>query len=250
VTRLPRGIYRSLVITSDIIRAAFRRLGISLKLAPLPRRSPDIELYDPTFQPWRSRQWRERLHDGDPRSLVSLERKYVLVTLLTTAVRRGTGDVAECGVYRGGTAMIAAEALEGTARRLCLFDTFEGMPETNPSEDLHRKGDFGDTSLESVQRYLARFDFVEFFPGLIPSTLAAIADRRFSFVHIDLDLYDSIRAASEFFYARANPGGIIVYDDYGAGDCPGARKAVDEFFADKPEAPLVLATGQCIVLKL
>ena len=37
-------------------------------------------------------------------------------------------------------------------------------------------------------------------------------------------------------------GAVIVYDDYGFPTCPGARKAVDDFFADKPEMPLVLTT--------
>ncbi|HXW77817.1 MAG TPA: TylF/MycF/NovP-related O-methyltransferase, partial [Candidatus Eremiobacteraceae bacterium] len=207
-------------------------------------------LYDPSFQPWRSREWREKLHDGDPRSLVSLERKYVLVTLLSQALGRAAGDVAECGVYKGGTARIIAERLEGTGRRLELFDTFAGMPETNPKEDLHRAGDFGDTTLESVRAYLAGFSDVDFYAGLIPSSLHAVAGRTFCFVHVDLDLYDAIAAATAFFYPRVTAGGVFVYDDYGAGDCPGARKAVDEFFAGRPEVPLVLGTGQCIVVKV
>ena len=31
--------------------------------------------------------------------------------------------------------------------------------------------------------------------------------------------------------------------------CPGARAAVDEFFAGKPEVPLVLRTGQAVVFR-
>jgi O-methyltransferase len=242
--------YGLLVFAVDLIRAAFRLVGISISLAPLPRGIPDSELYDPRFQPWRSRAWRSRLRQRDLRSLVPLDRKYVLDRLLSIAVRRTAGDVAECGVYKGGTAYLFAELLRDGEKHLCLFDTFDGMPETNPREDLHTKGDFGDTSLTDVMSYLAAFDKVEYFPGLIPSTLAAVSDRRFCFVHVDLDIYDAILSATEFFYARVPYGGFIIYDDYGAGDCPGARKAVDEFYADKPEVPLVLHTGQCIVLKL
>jgi O-methyltransferase len=241
--------YRVLVVASEAIKAALRAVGISVQLAPLPGAIRDRDLYDPKFQPWRSREWRAKLKDGDPRSLVSLDRKYVLSTLLDIALRKASGDVAECGVYQGGTAIIFAEQLEGKERRLCLFDTFEGMPETDPHEDLHRKGDYADTSLAGVQGYLARFAFIDYFPGLIPASLVPVAQRTFCFVHVDLDLYDAIAAASAFFYPRMAPGGVIVYDDYGAGDCPGARKAVDEFYADKPVTPLVLATGQCIVFR-
>jgi O-methyltransferase len=31
--------------------------------------------------------------------------------------------------------------------------------------------------------------------------------------------------------------------------CPGARQAVDEYFAARPEVPLVLPTGQAVVFR-
>ena len=43
--------------------------------------------------------------------------------------------------------------------------------------------------------------------------------------------------------------GIIIFDDYGFPSCPGARKAVDEYFKDKPENVIYLATGQAFVIK-
>jgi hypothetical protein len=45
-------------------------------------------------------------------------------------------------------------------------------------------------------------------------------------------------------------GGVIVCDDYGFASCPGARRAIEEFFADKPEKPLALLTGQAVIHKL
>lgn len=49
---------------------------------------------------------------------------------------------------------------------------------------------------------------------------------------------------------RLSPGGIIVLDDYGIASCPGARRAVDDFFMDKPERPLALLTAQALIHKL
>lgn len=65
-----------------------------------------------------------------------------------------SGEFWECGVYRGGTAALLARVLESGeqpgSRRLRLFDTFTGLPEPDPQRDLHRKGDFSDTSVERV----------------------------------------------------------------------------------------------------
>lgn len=79
--------------------------------------------------------------------------------------------------------------------------------------------------------------------------ISNLADR-IAFAHIDLDIYQSILDSCRFIYPRLSPGGVIVFDDYGFMSCPGAREAVDRFFADKLEIPLVLPTGQAIVIKL
>ena len=42
----------------------------------------------------------------------------------------------------------------------------------------------------------------------------------------------------------------MIFDDYGFLTCPGAKQAVDTFFSDRPEAPIYLPTGQCIVVKI
>ena len=84
----------------------------------------------------------------------------------------------------------------------------------------------------------------------IPDTFAGLSDARFCFAHIDLDLYQGVRDSLDFLYPRLSHGGVIVLDDYGFASCPGARKAVDEFFQDKPERPLALSTSQAIIHKL
>jgi O-methyltransferase len=41
---------------------------------------------------------------------------------------------------------------------------------------------------------------------------------------------------------------MMLFDDYGFTSCPGVRKAVDEFFADKLHKPVYLPTGQALVI--
>jgi O-methyltransferase len=52
-----------------------------------------------------------------------------------------------------------------------------------------------------------------------------------------------------FVWLRLTLGGFIVFHDYGFPSCPGARAAVDEFFAARTCVPLCLPTGQAVVFK-
>jgi len=159
------------------------------------------------------------------------------------------GDAAEAGVYRGGTARLIAETFRNSGKKILLFDTFAGMPEVSATRDTHTAGDFGDTSLEQVKSFLADLADIEFYQGLFPETAAPVSNRTFCFVHVDVDLYQSTLDCCQFFYPRLSRGGVIIFDDYGYLSCKGAKEAADAFFADKPETPILLLTGQAFVIK-
>ena len=160
------------------------------------------------------------------------------------------GDIAEVGVYKGGSAKVIAE-FRGD-KSLHLFDTFEGMPEVNSSIDLHKKGDFNDTSLEGVKNYLSEYKDVNFYKGYFPASLEGTncETLKFSFVNLDVDIYEGTKSGLEFFYDRVNRGGIILSHDYRSISCPGVKKAFDEFFSDKPEQVIQLWDTQCLVVKM
>ena len=160
------------------------------------------------------------------------------------------GAAAEVGVYRGGTARLLADAVHGTGKSLHLFDTFGGMPLTDPKKDLHALGDFADTSLEAVRKVLQGCGDVFFHVGVFPDTAAEVAGESFCLVHVDADIYRSVLDSCAFFYPRLVPAGMMIFDDYGFPSCPGAKEAVDAFFETLGEHPIYLPTGQCIVSKL
>lgn len=81
-----------------------------------------------------------------------------------------SGDVAEVGVYKGGTARLLATTFASTGKTVYLFDTFSGMPQVDPSKDLHKTGDFSATSFKSVKGYLRNCKNVCFYQGLFPTT--------------------------------------------------------------------------------
>jgi O-methyltransferase len=234
-----------------IIRSLVRKLGyeirsLQLPPPPPPPAIPDGHLYRPIFSPWAADhgEFARYFAIGVSRTLVSANRCFVLYTLLRQTLRL-SGDVWECGVYRGGTAALLAEMMADCApeRKLYLFDTFAGMPPTDANRDLHRAGEFADTSAEAVRHFVGNPATCNLRQGFIPHTFAGLDEHRIAFAHIDVDIYRSILDSLNFIWPRLTIGGIIVFDDYGFPSCPGARLAVDEFFADKSSLPLCLPTG-------
>lgn len=179
------------------------------------------------------------LTDGETHNLVSLASRALKVP----------GDLAEVGVYRGATALLLC-AVKGH-RPLHLFDTFAGLPPVSAADGrLFRRGQFHPGEpLATLKRVFGEYPSVHMHQGIFPSdTGHCIAGRRFSFVHLDVDIHRSTLEALEFFYPRMNAGGVILSHDYTMS--PGVRKAFDEFFADKPEVVLGGAGSQCMVVKV
>jgi O-methyltransferase len=233
----------------QVLKRAARAAGFDVRRLHrvVPPKIPDGELYQPVYSPWRSAAFRTEYGKISPYTLVSEDRCFVLASLATQALRLD-GEAWECGVYKGGTAMLLAERLSSNPRTFRLFDTFEGMPETDSARDLHKAGDFSDTSLEAV-RSVVGGNFVQFHKGLIPATFSGLESARIAFAHVDVDIYSAVLACCEFIFPRLCVGGFMVFDDYGFPSCPGTRSAVDEFFRRRTAVPLALPTGQALVFK-
>ena len=157
------------------------------------------------------------------------------------------GDMAEVGVYKGGSARIICEA-KGS-KPIHLFDTFEGLPQMGEVDDQKKlfKGKFN-VSFEEVKERLKQYPKVHFYKGFFPATAKPVEDKKFSFVNLDVDLYESTLAGLNFFYPRMNEGGIIMSHDYA--NLSGVKKAFDEFFGDKPEPVVELSGAQCLTIKI
>lgn len=182
------------------------------------------------------------------RTLVDFKRCWMLYQFASVAADL-PGEIAELGAWRGGTAKIIAFVTAKSGKPIHLFDTWTGLPATTGPRDPMQAGELCDASLEDTRAFLGSDPRIRFYPGLFPDTAAGLADRTFCFVHLDADIYKSTRDACLFFYPRTVAGGYLIFDDYGFPSCRGVREAVDEFFLDKPEKPLYLTTGQCVVIK-
>ena len=213
---------------------------------------PDIGLYQPLFSPWEGLAEFERLYQpASHHTLVSRDRCYILAQTLRQAMNL-QGIAMECGVFRGGTALLQAMIIaeSGQARPLHLFDSFEGMPETTTGLDRFQKGDFSSTSAEKVAALVSPYPFATVHVGFIPQSFQGFDPGPIAWAHVDVDIYQAVKDSIEFIYPRLVQGGFLVFDDYGFPSCPGARRAVDEAFAHRPEVPICLPTGQALVVKL
>jgi len=169
-----------------LVRRALRRVGVDIlnrrAMAPL---NTSLSAYRPY-------------------TLVTDDRLHVLVSAARMTAHL-PGDVAECGVYRGGTAMLLRDH-RAPDKHLYLMDTFGGMPDLITDRDLHTAGDFADTSLAAVHAVVGEHQ-ITYLQGLFAERFAEIDDRTFSFVHVDADLYQSVAECIEFFVPRMSGGG-------------------------------------------
>jgi hypothetical protein len=186
-----------------------------------------------------------------------LERHYNLVQLLqmTEGV---AGGIAECGCFRGLSSYMMCQYLkrEDAAFRghgVHLFDSFAGLSAPTAADDPGnvpdldaRAGEFA-ASRDHVARTLEEFPDVAFHQGWIPDCFQDAPGGPWRFVHVDVDLYEPTRDALAYFAPRMSPGGVIVCDDYGYLDWPGARKAVDEFDEAGGVRTFRVSTGQAVI---
>ncbi|HJO73200.1 MAG: TylF/MycF/NovP-related O-methyltransferase [Rhodospirillales bacterium] len=189
-----------------------------------------------------------------PFTMTSVERMYALYEGVKHVVTWNVpGDLVECGVWQGGSSMVMAltlAALGDTSRKIHLYDTFAGM--TRPGEVDRRardgaeqitrwqhfqRGDHNEwcyASLAEVRANMASTgypaDKLVLVEGKVEETLPAQAPAEIALLRLDTDWYQSTRHELEHLYPRLSAGGVLVLDDYGSFE--GARKAVDEYFAE------------------
>ena len=160
------------------------------------------------------------------------------------------GAIVECGVWRGGSSMAAALSLlqeQDVNRDFYLFDTFSGM--TKPTDkDISFDGGMAidqfprehsnwcAADLEDVKSNMFATGFprhrLHFIVGRVEETITpAVAPDQIALLRLDTDWYESTHHELVHLFPRLSKGGILIIDDYG--HWQGARKAVDEYFANE-----------------
>jgi O-methyltransferase len=195
------------------------------------------------------------IHKVKPFTMTSPERIASLIHAVRYIVDANIeGSIVECGVWRGGSMMtIALTLLEKRSldKDLYLFDTFEGMSPasaadvsitgddaqhlmsvTRKSEDDHL---WAYSPLIKVQEAVLSTGYpkekILFIKGMVEETIPTHAPSRISLLRLDTDWYESTRHELVHLFPRLSVGGVLIIDDYG--HWKGAKKAVDEYIAEK-----------------
>lgn len=158
------------------------------------------------------------------------------------------GAIAECGVYKGHLSRFIHGELPN--RPFYLFDTFAGFDERDLKQGADNR--FSDTSVETVLNYIGNRDGLIVKQGFFPETADGVEDT-FSLIVLDFDKYDPTLAGLEKFYPLLSAGGFIFVHDYSSPESDWAcSRAVNEFFADKPESPVLIPDkwGSAIIRKV
>lgn len=189
-------------------------------------------------------------------TLTGPERLFNLIEAVRHVERHGiSGDIVECGVWRGGSMMAVAMTLlrlGNSNRHLHLLDTFEGMPAPDHDRDVSLQGKSavpewegqknadgtGSTwcyaSLDEVRAALDSTGYpssqLHFVKGLVEDTLPEAAPERISILRLDTDFYESTRHELNHLFPLLEHGGVLILDDYDYWG--GARQAVDEYLAE------------------
>ena len=194
-------------------------------------------------------------------TMTSAQNMFALYSAVKFIAETGIGgDIVECGVWRGGSCMIAALTLQSVEknnrRKIWLYDTFSGMPEPTAADQpigvgrsairqsplkIWRKERVDDersnwcyASLDDVRQNLRGTGYPEdrivFVEGKVEQTLSVRRPDAIACLRLDTDWYESTYHELTHLYPLLAPGGILLLDDYGFWE--GQKKAVDRYFGE------------------
>ena len=194
-------------------------------------------------------------------TMISWDRLYSLFMAVNYIVKSDIqGDIVECGVWRGGSMMMAALVLLKSGhddRQFFLYDTFEGLPKPDdidvdvwghnaieawlPHKKTNESSDWAYASVDEVRANLERTGYpmknIKFVKGMVEQTIPKTIPNKIALLRLDTDWYKSTRHELEHLYPRLSRNGVLIIDDYG--HFRGSRQATDEYFAKLKMPPLL-----------
>ncbi len=166
------------------------------------------------------------------------------------------GSVAEFGVWRGSSFFFLARLLDIfdvskqetmglSSRHLFGFDTFQGFVDIHDNDknlSSHKEKKIGglsfdiktfETCLNHMKKELRYPENIHIIKGDVRDTWPKFIEQnsgvKFNFINMDMDLYEPTKKVLEHLPKVMVEEGMILFDEYGYPEWPGATQAVDEF---------------------
>ena len=157
------------------------------------------------------------------------------------------GDVAEVGVYNGLSAKIIESFANGT--NIFLFDTFTGIPSTVQKVDtLYWEGKYGDVNYNGMVNKFKDNPLVKISKGFFPKETGHVIEKNnFSFVHSDVNIYQSTKECLDFFYPKMVENGIVLV--HNTIQAEGTRQALKEFSEENNTIAIRLPCNLSLLIK-
>ena len=216
-------------MTPRWLRKLAYRFGYDIAIRRLPQ-------YDTRRRAWRVPRdmdpaFLDIYEKTSPHTMTSVERMYALYEGVRHVVARGVpGDLVECGVWRGGSAMLMALTLLDlgeTGRRIYLYDTFAGMTRPGAVDrrsrdgaeqmtrwELSRRGDHSEWAYAPIEEVRANMlstgypaESLVFVEGEVERTLPGTAPQRAALLRLDTDWYQSTYHELTHLFPRLSAGG-------------------------------------------
>lgn len=188
------------------------------------------------------------------KTMTSTERLYsVYKSVQYIVANKIEGDIVECGVWKGGSSMMASLTLmksDDISKKLFLYDTYAGMSAPTEKDvtyfDEPGKNEWKDSQksehnewcyspLDEVKQNLKSTNYPEnnfvFVKGKVEDTIPGTLPTKISLLRLDTDWYESTYHELTHLYPLLSENGVLIIDDYGY--WKGAREAVDQYFKEK-----------------
>lgn len=233
-----------------LVHRILGHLGQKLEPLDVTKRFPDIP-----------REITDIIKSTQPYTMTTPERLAALCNAVTYVVENNVpGDFVECGVWKGGSSMAAGKMFKtrGKTPPMWLYDTFDGMSEPTAVDKITHSGQsaadlmanskkqdespdsvWAYASIDEVRRNLDSIGGLDYrlIRGKVEDTIPHELPAQISILRLDTDFYESTKHELLHLFPLLSRSGVLIIDDYGHWE--GARRAVDEYFA-QAKIPMLL----------
>ena len=163
---------------------------------------------------------------------------HIYQSLLYLANNGIDGNIAEFGVYKGGTTVFLAKTIKhfGINAKIFAFDTFDGFPNKKSVLDMYDDPHDEFFDFNAVSNHCKPYN-IELVRGDISETYHRLEGVPLILSFFDTDNFSPTNSALDLCYQQTVKGGILAFDHYFCDErwiqTLGERIAVSEFFADK-----------------